>query len=180
MTSPPVILMDNLAHKKRHIGNDYVHIVYSDATARYDPDTISGQFGCVSIVIHPCPVVETAHHTRPRHTTSSLSLSADRQQANATSLSADHEPPPPPSPALFNVFKVMVFVKPGVPLPPQAFGPLFGTQLVPEPQLALAVRQTAIHANIACRLLYEGSIGGGTVSNWEERLVQIMRMERLA
>jgi len=41
-------------HKKRHIGNDYVHIVYNDSGAlAYDPDTLTGQFTFVAIVVAP-------------------------------------------------------------------------------------------------------------------------------
>ena len=44
-------------NKKRHIGNDYVHIVYSDNEDAllypYRQDTITGQFNFVHIVIRP-------------------------------------------------------------------------------------------------------------------------------
>ena len=44
-------------NKKRHIGNDYVHIVYSDnedaLSYPYRQDTITGQFNFVHIVIRP-------------------------------------------------------------------------------------------------------------------------------
>ncbi|KAG3201744.1 hypothetical protein JG687_00003181 [Phytophthora cactorum] len=40
--------------KKRHVGNDYVHIVWSDnATQNYDPSTITSHFNDVQIVIYP-------------------------------------------------------------------------------------------------------------------------------
>ncbi|OWZ15376.1 hypothetical protein PHMEG_00010989 [Phytophthora megakarya] len=40
--------------KKRHVGNDYVHIVWSDnATQAYDPSTITSHFNDVQIVIYP-------------------------------------------------------------------------------------------------------------------------------
>ncbi|KAL4174289.1 hypothetical protein KRP22_006228 [Phytophthora ramorum] len=40
--------------KKRHVGNDYVHIVWSDnATHVYDPSTITSHFNDVQIVIYP-------------------------------------------------------------------------------------------------------------------------------
>ncbi|RLN96299.1 hypothetical protein BBJ28_00009332 [Nothophytophthora sp. Chile5] len=40
--------------KKRHVGNDYVHIVWSDnATQVYDPSTITSHFNDVQIVIYP-------------------------------------------------------------------------------------------------------------------------------
>ena len=40
--------------KKRHVGNDYVHIVWSDnANQSYDPSTITSHFNDVQIVIYP-------------------------------------------------------------------------------------------------------------------------------
>ncbi|CEG46867.1 domain-containing protein [Plasmopara halstedii] len=40
--------------KKRHVGNDYVHIVWSDnVTQNYDPSTITSHFNDVQIVIYP-------------------------------------------------------------------------------------------------------------------------------
>ncbi|KAE9040512.1 hypothetical protein PR003_g4969 [Phytophthora rubi] len=40
--------------KKRHVGNDYVHIIWSDnATQAYDPSTITSHFNDVQIVIYP-------------------------------------------------------------------------------------------------------------------------------
>ncbi len=47
----------NLHNKKRHVGNDYVHIVYSDnedsTTNPYLQDTIAGQFNFVHVVVRP-------------------------------------------------------------------------------------------------------------------------------
>jgi tuberous sclerosis protein 2 len=48
---------NNVNNKKRHIGNDYVHIVYSDnedaLSYPYRQDTITGQFNFVHIVVRP-------------------------------------------------------------------------------------------------------------------------------
>ncbi|KYQ89478.1 RapGAP/RanGAP domain-containing protein [Tieghemostelium lacteum] len=41
-------------NKKRHIGNDYVNIIYSDSpNAQFNQNIISGQFNFVNIIIHP-------------------------------------------------------------------------------------------------------------------------------
>jgi hypothetical protein len=44
-------------NKKRHVGNDFVHIVYTDNPSveeyPYDQETMPGQFNCVHIVIRP-------------------------------------------------------------------------------------------------------------------------------
>ena len=56
-TAKQSICVLNLHNKKRHIGNDYVHIVYSDnedaASYPYRQDTIAGQFNFVHIVVRP-------------------------------------------------------------------------------------------------------------------------------
>eukprot|EP01113_Clastostelium_recurvatum_P014293 TRINITY_DN1775_c0_g1_i4.p1 TRINITY_DN1775_c0_g1~~TRINITY_DN1775_c0_g1_i4.p1 ORF type:complete len:2361 (+),score=516.35 TRINITY_DN1775_c0_g1_i4:87-7169(+) len=41
--------------KKRHVGNDNVHIVYSDHPRPYRHDTIKGQFNDAHIIIYPLP-----------------------------------------------------------------------------------------------------------------------------
>src|SRR3989338_4974602 len=40
-------------HKKRHVGNDIVHIVWSEHDREYRPWTISSQFNFVHIVVYP-------------------------------------------------------------------------------------------------------------------------------
>ncbi len=42
-------------HKKRHVGNDVVNIVFSEHTRDYDPATISTQFNCAHIIVYPLP-----------------------------------------------------------------------------------------------------------------------------
>lgn len=40
-------------HKKRHVGNDHVNVVWTEHTREYRKDTISSQFNFVQIVIYP-------------------------------------------------------------------------------------------------------------------------------
>jgi hypothetical protein len=46
---------DQQINKKRHVGNDYVHIVWSEHSREYRADTISSNFNCVHIVVYPLP-----------------------------------------------------------------------------------------------------------------------------
>ncbi|KAJ2158005.1 hypothetical protein GGF46_004101 [Coemansia sp. RSA 552] len=39
--------------KKRHIGNDHVHVIFNESNHNYRPETISGDFGNVQIQIRP-------------------------------------------------------------------------------------------------------------------------------
>jgi len=53
----PLIPTDHIneqqIYKKRHIGNDNVHIVWSENEIDYDPQTISSQFNDAHIIIYP-------------------------------------------------------------------------------------------------------------------------------
>ena len=40
-------------YKKRHIGNDMVHVIYSEDSFEYDPTTITSQFNHAHIIIYP-------------------------------------------------------------------------------------------------------------------------------
>ena len=42
-----------LLTRKRHIGNDSVHVVFSDNPSGYDMETIRGSFNFVSIIVYP-------------------------------------------------------------------------------------------------------------------------------
>ncbi len=44
---------DQQIHKKRHVGNDVVNIVFSENTRDYDPATISTQFNCAHLIVYP-------------------------------------------------------------------------------------------------------------------------------
>ena len=44
---------DQQIHKKRHVGNDIVHIVYSEHTKDYHPETITTQFNDAHVIVYP-------------------------------------------------------------------------------------------------------------------------------
>ena len=46
---------DQQINKKRHVGNDYVHIVWSEHSRDYRAETISSNFNCVHLIIYPLP-----------------------------------------------------------------------------------------------------------------------------
>ncbi|KAL4151816.1 hypothetical protein PRNP1_008753 [Phytophthora ramorum] len=53
--------------KKRHIGNDFVHVVFKECDEEYDLQTLPGQFNDVHIVIQPLNDLEyrTEVHVKP-------------------------------------------------------------------------------------------------------------------
>lgn len=115
-------------NKKRHIGNDYVHIVYNESSEPYDLATIRGDCHCVCVVVEP---LKLGH--------------------NLVSLVGKPE--------------VLELLRP----PPEP-------QLVPDSSLAVYVRQTAIHANVACTNFHRSKAGSSYVNNWHERLQHLERL----
>lgn len=43
----------NCAKKKKHIGNDFVSIIYNDSGMEYNLNTLSGQFNYACVIIEP-------------------------------------------------------------------------------------------------------------------------------
>ncbi|XP_054929357.2 tuberin isoform X1 [Dermacentor andersoni] len=115
-------------NKKRHIGNDYVHIVYNESSEPYGLATIRGDCHCVCVVVEP---LKLGH--------------------NLVSLVGKPE--------------VLELLRP----PPEP-------QLVPDSSLAVYVRQTAIHANVACTNFHRSKAGSSYVNNWHERLQHLERL----
>ena len=55
LTSMPTTEEPQQIHKKRHVGNDNVHIVWSEHLRDYNPKTIVSEFNDAHIVIYPLP-----------------------------------------------------------------------------------------------------------------------------
>ncbi|DBA00739.1 TPA: hypothetical protein N0F65_001210 [Lagenidium giganteum] len=50
--------LSSATKKKRHIGNDFVHVVYKECDGEYDVNTLSGQFNDVHIIVQPLKAQE--------------------------------------------------------------------------------------------------------------------------
>jgi len=55
VTAMPTTADPQQIHKKRHVGNDIVHIIYSDHNRDYSPETITSQFNDAHIIVYPLP-----------------------------------------------------------------------------------------------------------------------------
>ena len=145
-------LEDPQSHRsrKRHIGNDCVTIVFLNPYVEcvYDHAlTFPGQFNDVQVLVQPL-----------------LNECASKCENN------NNEPREDMS-RCGDYYRVDVRAKRDI----GHFGPLVrGVQIVPQAHVALAVRQTAFHADIACRVYHESRIA--FVSNAEERLKQIVQI----
>lgn len=115
--------------KKRHIGNDFVVIVYNNSGGHYKMGTVKGQFINACIVITPLD-----------------------QGSN----------------------KVFIECKPELDEP---LGHVKDPKIVSDRNLAILVRQLALHCNLAAQIQQTLGLGRDPYSsNWLERLRQIKRI----
>jgi hypothetical protein len=146
--------------KKRHIGNDFVTIVFNDSGLPYDFNTLPSQFNFVQIIIIPL-----AH-------CSSGGLSAKAGQlwtADPRQLSSPET----------TYFVVYTQCRPDMP----DISPVQEPKVVSHAALPAFVRQIALHANIFAQVFLQcTSSDGGLeyVANWKERLRQIKRLRERA
>ena len=59
---------DQQITKKRHVGNDIVHVVWSEHSHDYHPTTITSQFNDAHIVVYPLPngMCRVRVHSKPQ------------------------------------------------------------------------------------------------------------------
>ncbi|KAI1310532.1 Tuberous sclerosis 2-like protein [Mortierella claussenii] len=191
----------NFDFKKRHIGNDWVTIVFNESGAEYDFGTISGQFNFMTLVVTPVSMASVTF----TEAASKISQQQHQQRTagdgtDSVTLSNVVEASTPafvstaPMGTLSgggtagsaagvvqpfkNVwFKVMMLRRPDMP----EIGPLATSKIISASELARFTRQMALHANIYAQVYYQHLQNSVEyVSNWQERLRQIKRVkERL-
>ncbi|RIA91816.1 hypothetical protein C1645_821536 [Glomus cerebriforme] len=154
------LMPTNLAHdpqcsgKKRHIGNDFVTIVYNDSGHEYAFDTLPSHFNFINIVISP-----HSYHYSSNHFISSLQPSRTNNNNNNNNNS---------------FFKVIMQRRSDMPeIGPAEF------KMISASALSAFVRQLALHANIFAQVFLQsgGSRNVEYVSNWKDRLRQIKRIK---
>jgi hypothetical protein len=151
------LMPTNLAHdpqcagKKRHIGNDFVTIVFNDSDQEYEFDTLPSHFNFINIVISPYS-----------HQFSSQSL----QSSKTDDTNKNHNKN--------SFFKVIMQRRSDMP----EIGPI-ESKMVSASALPAFVRQIALHANIFAQVFLQSGGNRNTeyVSNWKDRLRQIKRIK---
>ncbi|KAG0339283.1 Tuberous sclerosis 2-like protein [Podila humilis] len=185
--------------KKRHIGNDWVTIVFNESGSEYDFGTISGQFNFMTVVVTPVSMASVTFTERasrvaqqqPQHPqtigTSGAVEVNDTHDAISRHIASGEgglsiaAPPTTISTGVKpfkNVwFKVVMLRRPDMP----EIGPLATPKIISASELARFTRQMALHANIYAQVYYQHLQNSVEyVSNWQERLRQIKRVkERL-
>jgi hypothetical protein len=138
------------AMKKRHIGNDFVNIIYNNSGLPFKFDTFPSDFNYVNIVITPNP--------RP-------SFIASREKA------AEREREEPDNPSTLLFFTVQVMSKPGFP----EISPAAEPKTVSLKALPSFVRLLALNASVFSHV-WANRAGGEHVSSWRARLREINRL----
>lgn len=149
----------NCINKKRHIGNDYVNIIFNRSNDPFNFDTIPSQFNFINIVISP------------------ISRIADDTSSSNPSPTDTATPPLPPQTPIQEFtdpkrlyYQVKVLSKPGVPEISCASAP----KVVSGKNLAAFVRILALNASVFS--LVWGNHGGEHISSWRNRLREIKRL----
>ncbi|ORX51782.1 hypothetical protein BCR36DRAFT_350785 [Piromyces finnis] len=160
--------------KKRHIGNDYILIVYNESGKNYEFRTIPGQFNFINIIITPVDndYLSMSHHQNILYRSNSnlndgISSSTKlntHNPLNSTTVSEENEP----------YFIVSMQRREDMP----EIGPLAIPKIVSLSVLPIFVRQLATHFNIYAQT-FRQNLNGSTeyISNWGERLRQIKRVK---
>jgi hypothetical protein len=147
----------NCVLKKRHIGNDFVNIIFNDSGLPFKFDTFPSDFNFVNIVITP---------------ESRASFIASREEAAAAATAtAETTTMNSPVPKKNPFFKVQVMSKPGFP----EISPASETKMVSLKALPDFIRLLALNASVFS-LVWANREGGEHVSSWRNRLRDIKRL----
>lgn len=134
--------------KKRHIGNDFVNIIFNDSGHVFEFDTFPSEFNYVNIVITPSP----------RHSFVAARKAAKSQQGGEEEV-----------PLAF--FTVQVMSKPGFP----EISPAAEPKLVSLKALPGFVRLLGLNASVFSHV-WANREGGEYISSWRNRLREINRL----
>ena len=137
-------------HKKKHIGNNFVNIIYNDSGSAFEFNTLSSQFNYVNIMI------------TPNSTSSSRSEKGKSATAAQTEFSNDES---------MQYFTVHTRCSPDFPRITPAATP----KLISAENLASFVRQLTLTASVFSQI-WSNREGGEHVSSWRNRLKEIVRL----
>ena len=137
-------------HKKKHIGNNFVNIIYNDSGGAFEFDTLKSQFNYVNILITP----NFASTSRPKGAKSVIA--AQRENLAEDSI---------------QYFTVHTRCSPDFPRITPAATP----KMISAENLASFVRQLTLTASVFSQI-WSNREGGEYVSSWRNRLKEIVRL----
>lgn len=150
-------------NKKRHIGNDFVNIIFNDSGLPFDIDTFKSQFNYVNIIITPDSMAVT------RRVASNSDPTLGQPRTKQENDKAKHLGVQP-------CFKVQTVCFPSFP----QISPAATPKMVSASNLPGFVRQLALNASVFS-LVWSNREGGEHVSSWRNRLRAIAKLrERYA
>lgn len=141
-------------NKKRHIGNDYVRIVWNDSGRPYRFDTLATQFQFVNIVIEP-------------HSLGAIAAFSQPNPVGSPGTGLAYEPD-------IEYFKVTVQRAPGM----RDFTPIGCFRLVSAEKLPLLVRQLSLIADQFASVFEKterDEMEVEVITNWRQRLQVVKR-----
>ena len=146
----------NTSNKKRHIGNDFVNIVFNNSGSPFDFDTFPSAFNMVYIVITP-----SARST----------FLQTRKQATSTCTSADISNPGKPTSETNtnNFYRVQILTRSEYP----NIGSAADEKVISGASLPAYVRNLALNECIFCLMWDVRSQKGEYPSSWRSRLMAI-------
>ncbi|KAH8993171.1 hypothetical protein EDB92DRAFT_1934600 [Lactarius akahatsu] len=152
-------------YKKRHIGNDFVRIIWNDSGMPYRFDTLTTQFQFLNIVIEPHSPLGAIASFSSSSSASAAASPSTPTPANNSTLQPQHEN---------EYFRVTVQHAPGM----TEFTPIGNFKLISAENLPLLVRQLSLLADWFASVFQNTQ--GDTVqvevpTNWRARLQAIKR-----
>jgi hypothetical protein len=142
-----------IANKKRHIGNDYVNIIFNDSGLPFKYDTFPSQFNAVNIVITPASRA------------SFIATREARLQQEEPQRQEDRGSPEQ------SFYRVQVLSKPGFP----EISPASETKMVSLRALPGFIRLLALNASVFCQS-WHNRAAGEHITPWRARLREIKRL----
>ena len=155
----PTLMPTDLEHdpqcvnKKRHVGNDYVNIIFNESGSPWVFNTIPSQFNYVSIVITP----------------EASAASGGEASDNTTGKDDQQNEANKPQKQLYYTIQTLVH-----PTFPQ-ISPAASFKLLPLTRLPGLARQIALHAAVFSNV-WANRDGGEHVSSWRNRLREIKKL----
>lgn len=149
--------------KKRHIGNDYVNIIFNNSGISWKIDNIPSAFNFINIVITPearASFVETRMRGQV----------VDERGHEAGADEIDPKQVVDPFANLY--YRVTVLTKEGVP----AISPAYSTKIISGASLPAFVRLVALNASVFSDVWNNRASDEHATSSWRSRLKEIKRL----
>ena len=165
----------NRTFKKRHIGNDFVNIIFNNSGRSWDINNIPSDFNSINIVIAPearASFVETRLSAAAAAAKYEESIKHDESRPGSPDIES---PSTPSSPYDGLYYKVTVLTKPGIP----AMSPAHITKILSGASLPAFVRLLAINASSFMGVWANRESTGGSgehPSSWRSRLKEISKL----